>query len=698
MIGTLLLAAQVVLWHSYREDEQRGLEAAVVQWNRGHPDQAVDPVAVPHDGFAYKIEAAIPHGQGPDVWIFAHERIADWSHAQLLMPLSGVDTQPFLPATVESLRQGGQLYGLPLAFKTLALYCRSDLVPKPPTTIDEIDPFCRAQRSAGRFCLAYEAASFYHHAPWLHGEGGTILDPTGRPHLATAPAVRSLRFVRKLVEQGWIPEETTGALVGELFNQGRAACTINGPWFRGEIQAGVAVTVLPLPKHLATGVRAAPLLTVEAGLVSAQAQRPEAALAFLVWLAGPEGARVRARIGHQPVAVSRLWEEPELASDPLLTPFRAQLDASVPMVSSPAMRATWEPAQQALRRVLRGAFEPEAALRDADRQIALALAPRPRSVSPIPYVWIGGAGALALLLWAVRRMRLSPRGPAIAYAYLAPSLLALLLLALVPFAVGAGISLFDYDGATWRFVGGAQFRQILANHDLGDPLNFYFTLAITLLWTFANVTLHVAIGVLLALLLRDPWLRLRGLYRVLLVVPWAVPNYITALIWKGMFHRQFGAINHLLAVLGIAPVSWFSHFWTAFTANLVTNVWLGFPFMMVVTLGALARLPRELEEAALLDGASRGQLVRRIILPFIAPQLVPAVVLGAVWTFNMFNVVFLVSSGEPDGATDILVSQAYRWAFTRGHRYGYAAAFAVLIFVVLWLQSRWVRRFQRETA
>jgi arabinogalactan oligomer/maltooligosaccharide transport system permease protein len=114
--------------------------------------------------------------------------------------------------------------------------------------------------------------------------------------------------------------------------------------------------------------------------------------------------------------------------------------------------------------------------------------------------------------------------------------------------------------------------------------------------------------------------------------------------------------------------------------------------MMVVTLGALSRVPKEVEEAAALDGATAWQRLTQILLPLIRPQLLPAVVLGAVWTFNMFNIVFLVSGGEPDGMTEILVSQAYRWAFTRGHRYGYAAAYAVLIFCVLVGQSLLSRR------
>jgi len=224
--------------------------------------------------------------------------------------------------------------------------------------------------------------------------------------------------------------------------------------------------------------------------------------------------------------------------------------------------------------------------------------------------------------------------------------------------------------------------------------SFYVTLGVTVLWTVCNVALHVALGVALGVVLARPAMRLKALYRVLLVLPWAVPSYVTALSWKGMFHRQFGAVNAILGALGVAPISWFSHFATAFTANVATNVWLGFPFMMVVTLGALASIPKEVLEAAEVDGATRWQRFWRISLPLLRPTLLPAVVLGSVWTFNMFNVVFLVSGGEPDGATDILVSEAYRWAFTRDAQYGYAAAYAVLIFFILAGLSRAAAKLQ----
>ena len=110
--------------------------------------------------------------------------------------------------------------------------------------------------------------------------------------------------------------------------------------------------------------------------------------------------------------------------------------------------------------------------------------------------------------------------------------------------------------------------------------------------------------------------------------------------------------------------------------------------MMVVSLGALQSIPRDLEDAASVDGASGFQRFWHITLPLLKPALLPAVVLGSVWTFNMFNVIYLVSAGEPDSSTDILISDAYRWAFSRGNRYGYASAYAVLIFFILYGYSK----------
>ena len=189
---------------------------------------------------------------------------------------------------------------------------------------------------------------------------------------------------------------------------------------------------------------------------------------------------------------------------------------------------------------------------------------------------------------------------------------------------------------------------------------------------------------------------MRGVYRVLFILPWAIPNYITALIWNGMFQSEYGAINGILHALGLDRVSWFSHWATSFCADVCANTWLGFPFMMVVALGALESIPRELGEAAEVDGASPWQRFVHVTLPHLRPAMAPAAMLGAIWTFNMFNVIYLVSNGKPGGSTDILVTEAYRWAFERGERYGMAAAYAALIFAVLLGATLVARRLTRR--
>ncbi|HEY1555206.1 MAG TPA: sugar ABC transporter permease [Kofleriaceae bacterium] len=318
---------------------------------------------------------------------------------------------------------------------------------------------------------------------------------------------------------------------------------------------------------------------------------------------------------------------------------------------------------------------------------------------------LGIAAAIAAAQRAALTDRLA-RGMRVhrtALGFLAPAAVAMLVLVAVPFVIGIAIGFYDHHQGQWTFVGLRNFTEILSGggRPLDDPLNFWFILGVTVVWTVANIALHVTIGVALALVLSRKWLRGRRVFRMLLILPWAIPNYITALMWHGMFQGQYGAINSLLHWFGISDVSWFSSWSTSFTANVVTNTWLGFPFMMVVALGALETIPRELYEAASVDGASAWQRFRHITLPHLRPALGPAVALGSIWTFNMFNVIYLVSAGKPGDSTNILVTDAYRWAFERNDRYGMAAAEATLIFLILLLWNvfgaRLVRRRDDDT-
>ncbi|MBI5514500.1 MAG: extracellular solute-binding protein [Deltaproteobacteria bacterium] len=684
-------AQPVVLWHAWRGEEQRALDTLLARWRRTHPELQVDALAIPYDAFAARLEAAIPHGHGPDVFIDSHERLWSYRELRLLAPWTGVTPPSAFDATASrALTLDGLRYGIPLSVKCVALYYNPVLLPTPPHSLEELEAL-RGRLPRGVFPLVYEVGSAYLHAPLAHAYGSGLLDEQGRYAFVGPGAERSVEHALRLVREGVVPEEAGGSLVAQLFSEGRAAAAISGPWLAAELGDRVRYRVAPLPVvDGAGGRRMEPYATVEGAYLSSRARNPEGARALVELLVSVEGARERALAGREVVATSAAWSDPELARDERLAVFREAALTARPMPVRPTMRAAWEPAHRALLKVLRGDLPPEAALREGARRFADVTRPLPPRKDATGLLLALGALALVLAFEALRRGRAPEARRALrrslpAYRWVAHAALAVGLLVLLPLLLGALTSLCATREGAFYYVGLANYRDILTAR--GGALlasgSFYRVLAVTVLWTAANLALHVSLGLALALALHRPSLKLRALYRVLLIVPWAVPSYVTALAWKGMFHRQFGAMNALLKAVGAEPLAWFSRFSTAFAANLATNVWLGFPFMMVVSLGALAAIPKDLYEAAEVDGATAWQRFRHVTVPLLVPTLGPSVALGAVWTFNQFNVVFLVSGGEPDGETDILVSEAYRWAFTRQAQYGYAAAYAVLIFGLL---------------
>jgi arabinogalactan oligomer/maltooligosaccharide transport system permease protein len=233
-----------------------------------------------------------------------------------------------------------------------------------------------------------------------------------------------------------------------------------------------------------------------------------------------------------------------------------------------------------------------------------------------------------------------------------------------------------YHFTDHSFVGLAQFRELFS-----QPI-LYVLLGKSVLWTVLNVVFHVVVGVALALLLAGP-VRGRAFYRTLLILPWAMPQYISALTWRGMFNYEYGAVNLILQRLHLPAVPWLSDPTWAFVSPIIVNIWLGFPFMMIVALGALTAIPHDLYEAAELDGASAWHKFRHVTWPQILPVLTPAVLLGTVWTFNNMVVIWLVSQqGRPADQTHIMVTWIYKAAFTY-YRYSYAAAFSVVVFLIL---------------
>jgi arabinogalactan oligomer/maltooligosaccharide transport system permease protein len=271
-----------------------------------------------------------------------------------------------------------------------------------------------------------------------------------------------------------------------------------------------------------------------------------------------------------------------------------------------------------------------------------------------------------------------------------PAMAVMALVVLWPFVYNVFISFSNMNLThfhDWKIKGVRNYLLVLTER------TFWWFLWKTFLWTAINLIFHVGIGIFLALILNKD-IKGKSVFRTLLILPWAVPQYITALTWRGMFNSEYGAVNLFLSEVAGLQIPWLSTEWGAFSACLITNIWLGFPFMMIVALGGLQSIPDELYEAAELDGANAFQKFKNITTPLLKPVMVPAIILGIIWTFNNFNVVWLVSNGgEPSDTTHILVSYVYKAAFTY-FRMGYAAAFSMIIFVILFIFS-W--RFIKHT-
>ncbi|MGD1454635.1 ABC transporter permease subunit [Vibrio harveyi] len=228
----------------------------------------------------------------------------------------------------------------------------------------------------------------------------------------------------------------------------------------------------------------------------------------------------------------------------------------------------------------------------------------------------------------------------------------------------------------------------------------------TVVWTLVASTLQCTVGVLLAILVNQKDLKFKPLIRTIFILPWAVPGFVTILIFTGMFNDSFGVINNvILDFFGIEPKAWLTDpFWTK-VALIMIQTWLGFPFVFAMTTGVLQAIPNDLYEAATMDGASKLQQLRTITLPLVLYSIAPILITQYTFNFNNFNIIYLFNNGGPAvigsnaGGTDILVSWIYKLTMSSS-QYGIASAITLLlsIFVVgiaLW-QFRMTKSFKEE--
>ncbi|MGN0013169.1 MAG: carbohydrate ABC transporter permease [Candidatus Bruticola sp.] len=292
----------------------------------------------------------------------------------------------------------------------------------------------------------------------------------------------------------------------------------------------------------------------------------------------------------------------------------------------------------------------------------------------------------------------------IPYAYLTPALILLGVLSLLPnlysvYLAFTNYSLYHYN--EFEFVGLRNFMKIISGPETATFMRVFLW---TLVWAGGSVIFSQAIGIFLAILLNKPDLKGSSFYRTLFIVPWAIPAFISVLMWQGLLNTEFGAFNVILKNLGLdhviqyvlglmgcdlqLPIAWLDRVGWAHISVLMVNIWLAFPFQLTVCLGALQSVPTDVYEAADVDGASPWLQFKTITLPLLRSSLLPVLISSFAFNFNQFTAIYLLTAGGPPvpgsdaGATDILITYSYKLAFN-SFQYGLACAYAIFIFILV---------------
>jgi arabinogalactan oligomer/maltooligosaccharide transport system substrate-binding protein len=377
-------ANELVVWHAYRAAEKTAFEKVVAAFEKtpAAKGMKVSTLAIPYDAYADKISAAVPRGKGPDVFIYAQDRLGGWIEAgKTVEPLDFfVDKaarDSLLPGMLSAMTYKGGVYGLPINFKMPTLIYNKDLVKAPPKTTDEMVKLAKTltNTGSGRYGLAYWYTNFYFHSALMNAFGGAVFDKDGKLVINSPATVASLnQMMAWYKKDGVLPPEPSEALIASLFNEGKAAMVINGPWFVGDIDKKVNVGFAPLPVVDAAKKPMRPWMTIEGAYVAASSTKKEAAYELARYLTTEEAGLVLALEGRQLHTNKNIYNNPKVSGDAVLKAFRDQLDNAEPMPNRPEMTMVWSPATTAMNKIVKGNASVEAALKEAAGSIGEAVA------------------------------------------------------------------------------------------------------------------------------------------------------------------------------------------------------------------------------------------------------------------------------------------------------------------------------------
>lgn len=280
------------------------------------------------------------------------------------------------------------------------------------------------------------------------------------------------------------------------------------------------------------------------------------------------------------------------------------------------------------------------------------------------------------------------------YIYSLPSLIIITTIVIFPILYTGYISLTNMNVYHWfhyKVIGLINYKKALWIADSG----FFRSFIITVLWTALNIILQLLIAFILAMLLNTKKLKFRSFYKTILMFPWAMPGYVSILLWKtGMFNSKFGLLNQWLDQLGLDPVRWLSNDTTAFLCCTAVNLWLALPFMIMIIDGALQSVDQAYYESAVIEGAGWFVKAYRITIPCIRHVIAPAVIITIFTTFKQFDIIYLLTqqTGAKTGANiHTVLTYAYENAFITNN-YGFSSAISVLIFIILIVFTLFTRK------
>ena len=496
------------------------------------------------------------------------------------------------------------------------------------------------------------------------------------------------------------------------FARGRVAMILYGLWNAQIYQnMGLDYGIAMLPRHH-DGSDSQPFSTIQGFVVNRFTNNEEAAIAFLDFILYDDhqqilieaGNRGDQKTGERNPSNKAVIASPYVQTDTILQSLTQIGQSSQPFPNIPEGTIWYNYTPTAFRTIFFGdqhgqEVDPQIHLRMLTDRIRSDVAlmnqtPEHIVINPqdivLPIILIGGAGVVGFFVISRKRNkriqdRLSMKETAFAWIILLPLLLMLGIFYVYPIVHNFYLSLTDYSGINLRdygLIGTANFHQIFTTQIRG--------LAQLTIWTIAFATLVVGIsfllGTFLATLLDRISFSLARIYRVIFILPWVVPAFITLLMWQGLLETEGGMVNQLLGLIGLPGAPWLSHpIWARVSVVLVMTAF-SFPYYMVLVLGLLKTIPKSFFDVACIEGANGFQIFHKITLPWVFRAMLPMLIMGLIMQMNQFGV-YLLTQGGPfgsqlgaPGATDLLITYVFNTAFNT-KRYSLAAAYAVIIFL-----------------